>query len=109
MDIQIITSPRSVKANISEPKELRSVLPEPEELRSVVDTLEPQGEVNVTAHPKNRLYIDSGASVHILFNRELLGCLIQLDRVIKIQAGGKKIIYHKLDHFTRYFVIYHFL
>ena len=68
-----------------------SVLPEPEVLRSVVDTLKPQQDVSVVGHPKNHLYIDSGESVHILFNRLLLGGLTQLDRVIKIQAGGKPI------------------
>ena len=51
--------------------------PEPEELRSVVGIFETQQEV-MTGHPKNRLYIDNGAFVHILFNQELFGGLIQL-------------------------------
>ena len=44
---------------------------------------------SVTGHPKNRLYIDSGASLHILFNKELLGELNNIDIPLKIQAGGK--------------------
>ena len=44
---------------------------------------------SVAGHPKNRLYIDSGASLHILFNKELLGKLKDIKVPIKIQAGGK--------------------
>ena len=46
---------------------------------------------SVAGHPKNQLYIDSGASLHILFNKELMGGLQNLDRPLKIQAGGKPI------------------
>ena len=46
---------------------------------------------SVAGHPKNRLYINSGASLHILFNKELMGGLQNLDRPLKIQAGGKPI------------------
>ena len=42
-------------------------------------------------HPKNRIYIDSGALIHILFNRELLSGIVNLDRALKIQAGSKPI------------------
>ena len=66
-------------------------MPEPEELRSRVATMEPQREISGAGHPKNRLYINNGVSVHIIFNQELLGGLIQLDWIIKIQAGGKPI------------------
>ena len=62
-------------------------MPEPEELGNV----ETQREVSIAEHPKNCLCIDSGSSVHILFNQELLGGLIELDLDIKIQAGGKLI------------------
>ena len=65
--------------------------PEPKESRSGKDASTPQRLVSVARHPKNRLYIDSGASLHTIFNRELVGGLIKLDRVIKIQAGGKPI------------------
>ena len=44
---------------------------------------------SVTGYPKNRLYINSGASLHILFNKELLGELNDIKVPIKIQAGGK--------------------
>ena len=57
----------------------------------MADTIEPEQDFSVAGHPKNCLYIDSGTFVHIQFNQELLGGLIQLDRVIKIQAGGRPI------------------
>ena len=46
---------------------------------------------SVAGHHKNRLYIDSGASLHILFNRELLEDIRDLDRPKDIAAGGKNI------------------
>ena len=49
----------------------------------------PQRVRSVAGHPKNRLYIDSGASVHILFNQELLEGIQDLDRPLAIAAGGK--------------------
>ena len=66
-------------------------VPEPEESRRGDDPLTPQRLASVAGHPKNRLYIDSGASIHILFNKELLGGIVDLDKSIKIQAGGKPI------------------
>ena len=44
---------------------------------------------SIAGHPKNLIYIDSGASLHILFNKELLGELNNIEVPIKIQAGGK--------------------
>ena len=44
---------------------------------------------SVAEHPKNRLYIHSGASLHILFNKELLGELYNINKPLKIQPGGK--------------------
>ena len=66
-------------------------MPESGELRRVVDILKPQQEVSLAGHPKNCFYISSSAFLHILFNRELLGGLIQLDQIIKIQAYDKPI------------------
>lgn len=40
-------------------------------------------------HNRNRLYLDSGASVNIIFNRGLLGKLKSLLKPIKIAAAGK--------------------
>ena len=60
-----------------------------QELRSVDDSSTPQQMTSVAGHPKNRLYIDSGTSLHILFNRELMGQLNVIKVPIKIQAGGK--------------------
>ena len=45
--------------------------------------------ISVARHPKNRLYIDSGASLHILFSKELLGELNNIKVPVKIQAGDK--------------------
>ena len=66
-------------------------VPEPEESRSADDASIPQRLASVAGHPKNCLYIDSGASIHILFNKELLGGIVDLNKSIKIQAGGKPI------------------
>ena len=50
-----------------------------------------QRMTSIAGHPKNHLYIDSGAFLHILFNKELMGGQQNLDRPLKIQAGGKLI------------------
>ena len=47
--------------------------------------------MSVAGHPEYFLFINSSASLHIIFNRELLGGVIKLDRQIKIQAGDKPI------------------
>ena len=39
--------------------------------------------------PKESRSVNSGTSLHIIFNKELLRGLIELDRAIEIQAGGK--------------------
>ena len=47
---------------------------------------------SITGHPSYRLYLDSGASVHILFCRELMGKMHNLKKPIEISgAGGKRI------------------
>ena len=74
MTVQISEKTRSVKIQV----------PEPEESRSGDDASTPQRLASVAGHPKNRLYIDSGASIHILFNKELLGGIVDLDKSIKI-------------------------
>ena len=79
MTIRIPEKTRSVKIQV----------PEPEESRRGDDPSTPQRLASVVGHLKNRLYIDSGASIHILFNKELLGGIVDLDKSIKIQAGGK--------------------
>ena len=66
-------------------------VPEPEESRSGDDALTPQRLASVAGHPKDLLYIDSGAFIHILFNKELLGGIVNLDRALKIHTGGKPI------------------
>ena len=57
----------------------------------MVDTSDAQQDVSIAGHPKNYLYINIGAFLHILFNQELSGGLTQLDWVIKSQAGVKLI------------------
>ena len=74
MTIQILKKPRSVKIQT----------PEPEESWSREDDLTPQHLVSVAGYPKNCLYIDSCAFLHIIFNRGLLGGLIKINRAIKI-------------------------
>ena len=59
--------------------------------------MEPQRDISVGEHPNNRLYIDRGAFVHIRFNWELLGGLIELNRVIKIQAIHSLLIFYVQD------------
>ena len=44
-----------------------------QELRRVDKHSTPQRMTSVAGHPKNRLYINNGASLHILFNKELMG------------------------------------
>ena len=61
------------------------------ELRSVDEDSKLQCMTSATGHSKNHLYIDSGASLHILFNNELMGGLRNLDRPLKIQPDGKPI------------------
>ena len=55
------------------------------------ETSTPQRLASMAGQPKNRLYINRGASIYIFFNRELLKGLMKLDRALKIQAGGKPI------------------
>ena len=71
------------------PNDPISTIFEIQELRSVNDGSRPQRMTSVARHPKNRLYIDSGASLHILFNKELLEKLTDIKVPIKIQAGGE--------------------
>ena len=66
-------------------------MPETEESRSGDNALIPQRLSSVAGHPKNCLYIDSGASIHILFNKELLGSIVNIHKSVKIHAGGKPI------------------
>ena len=82
-------------------KSVKIQIPEPKESRSGEDTSSPQRLIIVAGHPNNPLFIDSGASLHNISNRELLGGFIKVDRAIKIQAGGNQFIYHKLDHYTK--------
>ena len=63
-------------------------MPEPEESRSGEEPMTPHRLVSVDRDPKNRSYINSDASIHNLFNNELLAGLMKLDRVLKIQTGG---------------------
>ena len=59
------------------------------ELGNDDDDSTPQQLTSVAGHPKNRLYINNGASFHILFDKELMGELHNTDKPLKIQAGDK--------------------
>lgn len=85
---------KSTSVTIRIPEKTRSVkiqVPKPKVSRRGDDPSIPQHLTSVAGHPKNRIYINSGASIHILFNKELLGGILDLDKSIKIQAGGKPI------------------
>ena len=85
---------KSRSVTIQIPEKTRSVkiqVPEPKESRSGDDASTPQRLASVAGHPKNCLYIDSSASIHILFNKELLGGIVNLNSALKIHAGGKPI------------------
>ena len=70
---------------------------------------------SVAGHPKNRLYINSGASLHILFNKGLLGELNDIEIPLKIQAGVKSFhikqigsLYQALRHLPLPVSAYHY-
>ena len=70
---------------------------------------------SVAGHPKNRLYNNSGASLYILFNKELLGELNIIEVPLKIQAGGKPFhikqigsLHQALRHLPLPLSIYHY-
>ena len=76
------------------PEKSRSVkiqMPELAESRSGDEVMTPQRLVSVDGDPKNRSYIDRAASIHNFFDKELLVDLVNLDRALKIQTGGKPI------------------
>ena len=68
-----------------------NMISELEESMSMKEASTPQRMASVAEHPKNCIYIDSGTSIHILFNKELMGGLVNLNRPLKIQTGGKPI------------------
>ena len=76
-------------SHINSPNDPISTIPDIQELRSVDNSSTPQRMASVAGHPKNRLYIDSDASLHILFNKKLMGELNDIEVPLKIQAGGK--------------------
>ena len=59
------------------------------ELRNDDEDSTPQRMTNVAGHPENRLHIDSGASLHIIFDKELISELYNTDKPLKIQASDK--------------------
>ena len=71
------------------PNDPISTISDLQELRSVDDSSTPQRMTSIAGHPKNQLYIDNGASLYILFNKELLRELNNIDVPLKIHAGGK--------------------
>ena len=68
------------------PNDPISTISDIQESRSVGNSSRPQRMTNVAGHLKNQLYIDSSASLHILFDKELLGELNDINKPLKIQA-----------------------
>ena len=99
------STPNNPISTISDLRELRS-----EDVDST-----PQRMTSVAGHPNNCLYIDSGASLHILFNRELMGGLQNLVNPLKIEVGGKPIhmkqvgsLHQALQHLPLPVTTYHY-
>ena len=84
---QLHAKPRSVRTP-KIPMNTTTPLSEIEELKSAKEASTPQRMVSVVRHSKTRLDIDSGASIHILFNKELLGGLVNLNVPLKIQPSA---------------------
>ena len=85
------------------------------ELRSEDKKSTPQRMTSVAGYPKNRLYIDSGTSLHILLNKERLGGLHDTTNPRKIQAGSKPFhtkqigsLHQALQHLPLPVTIYHY-
>ena len=74
------------------PRSVKILIPEPKESRNGKEALTPQHMTSVSGHPNNCLYINNSTSIHTLFNKELLGDLVNPDRSLKIQTGGKTIL-----------------
>ena len=92
-----------------------NIISELKESRSVKEDSTPQHTASVAGHPKNRLYIDNGASIYIIFNNELMGKLVSLNRPLKIQAGDKSIhilqirsLHQVLQHLPLPVNVYHY-
>ena len=105
MTIQIPEKPRSVTIQIFEP----------EESRNGEEAMISQCLVSVDGDPKNYSYINNGASIHNLFNKELFAGLVKLDRALKIQTGGKPIplsqtrsLHQSLQHLLFPMSTYHY-
>ena len=67
--IQRSENPRSVRTK----KNPMNTISELKESWCVKEASTPQCMTSVAGHPKNRFHIDSGASLHILINKELMG------------------------------------
>ena len=92
-----------------------SIISDLQELRSVDDGSTQQRMTSVAGYPKNRLYIDSGPYLHILFTKEVLGKLDNINKPLKIQAVGKPFhieqigsLYQALRHLPLPVTVYHY-
>lgn len=56
----------------------------------------PSPSTSRAGHPKNRLYLDSGASVHILFNREMIQHMETISSPLTISGAGSNIKLHEV-------------
>ena len=71
------------------------------EARSGEETMTRQSLFSVGRDPKNRSYINIGASIRNLFNKELLVELVKLNRALKIQTSGEPIYLLQIRSQTR--------
>ena len=71
-----------------------STISDLQELRSMDNCSTQQRMTSVAGHPKNRLYIDSGTILHILFNKELLGEFHNIDKTNP--SRSKLIVNHSI-------------
>jgi len=90
VNIQIPEKPRSVKIQI----------PEPKESRSGEEAMTPRHLVSVDRDPKNRSYINGSASIHNLFNKELLAGIVNSIGFSRFKLVVNQFNSYKSDHNT---------
>ena len=104
---QLPEKPRNVRTS-GNTMNMKIPIPEIEESRSGKEASTPQGIVSVAGHSKNLLYIDSRASIHILFNKELMRGLVNLKSLSRFKLVINQFICHKSSPYIKHYNIYLF-
>ena len=65
----------------------------------------PQRLASVDGDPKNRLYINNGASIRNLFNKELLAGLVNSIELSRFKLVVNQFTYHKPDLYIKHYNI----